>query len=193
MVSWRNTAPRKRSAVAPASFIDPARPVRAAKPPSGLDWLHEIKHDGYRLQIHKRGKSVALYTMTGRDWTNRYPWIVEGAWSLKPDHVVLDAEAVFADGDGLTLFDELHSRAKDAYVFAYAFDLLAIEGEDVRALPIEQRKARLEKLLPRPSAKTYAQSGILLSEHLHGDGDLVFDQACLLGLEGIVSKKLGSK
>ncbi len=77
MVAWRGSK-RVRSARAPVSFIDPCLPVLAHKAPAGPLWIHEIKHDGYRMQIHVRDKRVRLLTMTGVDWTERYPWIVQG-------------------------------------------------------------------------------------------------------------------
>ena len=76
MVPWRSSVPRKRSALAPAAFIDPCLPTRAERAPAADGWVHEIKHDGFRLQIHAR-RPGRLYTMTGVDWTERYPWIVE--------------------------------------------------------------------------------------------------------------------
>jgi len=190
MVSWRSV-PRQRSRLAPAAFIDPARPVTADKPPSGANWIHEIKHDGYRLQIHKHGRTVRLFTMTGVDWTERYPWIVDGAKALQAEAAIIDAECCIVADNGVTVFDALHARTKDSSAFAYAFDLLMVDGEDVRALPIEQRKDRLARLLPK--LRRADACGIELSEHLTGDGPLAYTQACLLGLEGIVSKRLGSK
>ena len=187
MVEWRSK--RTRAALAPLSFIDPAQPVRADKPPAGADWIHEIKHDGFRLQIHKRGKIVKLYTMTGVDWTRRYPWIAQGALDLKADHAIVDAEAVVADESGVTIFDRMIERIHNDSAFAYAFDLLAVDGANICALPIEERKAWLAKMIPRRKLGL----GIKLNEHLPGDGPLVFAQACRLGLEGIVSKRLGSK
>ena len=123
--------------------------------------------------------------MTGVDWTARYPWIVEGAAAIKAGAAVIDAECCVAGHDGVTRFDALHARTGDASAFAYVFDLMMIDGEDLRALPIEERKARLAKLGRR-------KSGIQLSEHLAGDGAAIYAHACKLGLEGIVSKRLGS-
>jgi bifunctional non-homologous end joining protein LigD len=90
---------------APSGFIGPCLPSKADRPPSGPLWVHEIKHDGYRLQIHKHGKTVRLFTMTGVDWTARYPWIVEGAAGLNADAAVIDAECCVAGHDGVTRFD----------------------------------------------------------------------------------------
>ena len=92
MVPWRNSVPRKRAALAPAAFIDPCLPTRAEHAPVADGWVHEIKHDGIRLQIHARGKRVGLYTMTGVDWTERYPWIAEDVARLKLPNAIIDAE-----------------------------------------------------------------------------------------------------
>ena len=90
MVPWRNSVPRKRSALAPAAFIDPCLPSRAERAPAADGWVHEIKHDGFRLQIHARGSRVGLYTMTGVDWTDRYPWVVEDMARLNVRHATAD-------------------------------------------------------------------------------------------------------
>jgi len=93
MVPWRSSV-RKRAALAPATFIDPCLPTRAERAPDADGWVHEIKHDGIRLQIHVRDKRLRLYTMTGVDWTDRYPWIVEDVARLKVGQAILDAECV---------------------------------------------------------------------------------------------------
>ena len=104
---------------------------------------------------------------------DRYPWIVDDAKAIKADAAILDAEAVIADEHGVTQFDKLGERIHHASAFAYAFDLLIIDDEDVRQLPIEERKARLVALCGR--RKT---AGIRLSEHLAGDGPTIFEQVC---------------
>jgi len=134
MVPWRNSRkPRQSSALAPAAFIDPCLPSRAVKAPSADGWIHEIKHDGFRLQIHVRSARVRLYTMTGVDWSERYPWIVEDVVRLKIAHAILDAECCCDGDNGVTDFDRLMARGHDASAYdAYAFDLLAIDDRDVR-------------------------------------------------------------
>ena len=186
MVPWRNSVPRKRSGLAPAAFIDPCLPMRAEKAPTAEGWVPEIKHDGFRLQIHARGKRVGLYTMTGVDWTDRYPWIVQDVARLNIGHAIIDAECCCDGENGIADFNRLQARVYDASAYAYAFDLLAIDGTDTRALPLSERKAGLAKLLHK------AKPGIRYSEHLAGNGAEIFAQACRMGLEGIVSKKLNS-
>lgn len=188
---WRSRNPRVRSQTAPAVFIDPCLPTRAARPPEGDAWAHEIKHDGYRLQIHVSPGRVRLLTMTGYDWSERYPLIIASAVRLKGS-VIIDAEAVCPGNDGIADFEALHSRTHDGEAIAFCFDLLMHDGDDLRTLPLIERKARLSKLL-RPLSRSKAGIGLRYVEHLEGDGSLVFKHACALGLEGIVSKRLDSK
>jgi bifunctional non-homologous end joining protein LigD len=124
--------------------------------------------------------------MTGVDWTDRYPWIVQDVARLNIDHAVIDAECVCDGDDGVTDFNRLMQRVNDASAYAYAFDILTIDGTDTRALPLSERKATLAKLLRR------AKPGIRYSEHLLGNGAEIFEEACRMGLEGIVSKRLNS-
>jgi ATP-dependent DNA ligase len=165
------------------SIFEPCIPTRATKVPTGPDWLHEIKHDGYRMIVQREGSRVRLFTRRGFDWSDRYPLIVEAARKLRSRSFVIDGEAVVLDADGRSDFDALHSREHDAEVRLVAFDILAVRDYDIRPEPLHARKDRLETLLAKSS------DGIQLSEHLYGDmGPAMFDQACKMGLEGIVSK-----
>ena len=125
---------------------------------------------------------VRLYTRRGFNWADRYPRIVEALRSLPVRSIVIDGEAVVCGKDGKSDFDKLHSGTHDASVFLYGFDLIELDGEDLRPAPLEQRKGKLEKLLAR-------SNGIRFSEHLACDGATIFEHACKLGLEGIVSKR----
>lgn len=173
---------RGRPRNAPAAFIHPCRPAVSQRPPSGPGWLHELKHDGYRLQIHVRDGRVRLYTMNGADWTKRYPRIVEEAARLR-EPLIIDAEVVCLDAEGVADFDALHSRTADQEAVACAFDLL-LAGDDLRRWPLIERKNALRWVLRR------SRGGIQYVEHTEGHGDRIFDAVCKLGLEGIVSKKL---
>jgi ATP-dependent DNA ligase len=165
------------------STFEPCIPTRATTVPAGPDWLHEIKHDGYRLIVQREGDRVRLFTRRGYDWSDRFPLIVEAALKLRSRSFVIDGEAVVLDADGRSDFDALHSRKHDAEVRLVAFDILAVRDYDVRPEPLHARKDRLETLLAKSS------DGIQLSEHLYGDmGPAMFDQVCKMGLEGIVSK-----
>jgi bifunctional non-homologous end joining protein LigD len=167
------------------AFVAPCIPSLAHKPPSGPGWVHEIKHDGYRLIVRRDGKAVRLFTRRGYDWTDRYPAIAGTAARLRAKSFTLDGEAVVSGSDGVAVFDALHRRRKATDAMLYAFDLLELNGEDLRPLPLSKRKDRLQRLLL--SRKT---AGIALNEHIYADGAAVFRHACKLGLESIVSKRL---
>jgi bifunctional non-homologous end joining protein LigD len=168
---------------APAAFIQPCRPTVSQRPPRGDGWAHELKHDGYRLQIHVCDGRVRLYTMNGADWSERYPLIAKAAARIKGS-AIIDAEVVCLDAEGVADFDALHSRAMDHAAIACAFDLLMRNGADLRKRPLSERKATLRKALPA------LKKGIQYVAHVEGHGAEMFDAVCKLGLEGIVSKKL---
>ena len=168
---WRMRNSRGRPKSAPAAFIHPCRPIVAKQPPSGPGWAHELKHDGYRLQIHVRDGRVRLYTMNGSNWTDRYPRIIEEAAHIK-GAVILDAEVVCLDDKGVAQFDTLHSRTADQQAVACAFDLLMRDGDDLRRRPLIERKAALGKLLIR------SRGGIQYIEHAEGHGDKLFEAVC---------------
>jgi len=111
-------------------------------------FIHELKHDGYRLQIHVCDGRVHLYAKNRADWSRRYPLIVEAARKLSSS-VILDVGVVWLDSKGTSIFDALHSRANDEDAVALAFDLLVLDGDDIRKLPFTERKAPLEKSLRR--------------------------------------------
>jgi bifunctional non-homologous end joining protein LigD len=167
----------------PLTFIPPCIPTWSRHAPAGRDWVHEIKHDGYRLMVRRQGARVRLFTRRGFDWSHRFPLIVEAAGSLRVSSISIDGEAVVCGDDGVSDFDRLHSQGWDGAVFLYAFDVLEIDGDDLRQEPLERRKARLEKVLARAGA------GIQFNEHADLDGATVFAAACKMGLEGIVSKR----
>ena len=170
-----------------AHFIPPCQPTRADQPPRTPNWIHEIKHDGYRLMVRRDSSGIRLITRNGNDWTERFPLIVAAVAALRVRSCLIDGEAVCCDQNGLAVFNHLRRRRDDDRVFLYAFDLIELDGTDLRSEPIERRKAALAKLLRR------AKPGLKLSEHLIGPGDVVFQHACKLGCEGIVSKRLGSR
>jgi bifunctional non-homologous end joining protein LigD len=172
----------------PAGFIAPCLPTNAPQPPSGPMWLHEIKHDGFRVIARKEGKRVKLYSRPGNDLTYRFPLIVEGLARLRSRSCIIDGEAVACGEDGIASFDRIRYRRHDEGVFLYAFDLIELDGEDMRRDPLAVRKATLASLLSR------AAPGLRFNEHLDNkDGPLVFAHACKLGLEGIVSKRRDSR
>jgi bifunctional non-homologous end joining protein LigD len=174
--------------IALSGFIEPCLPTRAERPPAGPGWVHEIKHDGFWMMVRRDAAGVRLLTRRGNDWTERFPLIAAAAGALNLRSCLLDGEAVASDGDGMPSFDRLRYRRADGAVFLFAFDLLELDGRDLRREPLEVRKATLASVLRRVG------TGLRLNEHLeHEDGDVVFRHACKMGLEGIVSKRLGSR
>jgi bifunctional non-homologous end joining protein LigD len=165
---------------------EPCLPRPAKQPPAGPGWIHEIKHDGFRIIAYRDGDDVRLMTRKGYDFADRFPLIIDAIAALPARSCVIDGEAIACDENGLSVFDLLHHQRRDQIVMLCSFDLLTINGEDVRREPIEQRKAELAKLLRRPP------DGIALNEQFTGDGAIIYRHACTLGCEGIVSKRLGS-
>jgi ATP-dependent DNA ligase len=128
---------------APAGFIEPCLPSPADRPPTGSNWIHEIKHDGYRLIARRDPVGIRLLTRRGNDWSARYPLIVEAVNHLKVRSCLIDGEAVCCDERGLAVFQLLRQRRNEGQAFLYAFDLLELDGTDMRREPIEVRKATL--------------------------------------------------
>jgi bifunctional non-homologous end joining protein LigD len=110
--------------------FEPCIPTRGTQVPAGPDWIHEVKHDGYRLIVRREGKRVRLFTRNGHDWTDRYPLIAEAALRNRSSSFVIDGEAVLLGVDGISDFNGLHSRRHNDEVQLYAFDILALDGED---------------------------------------------------------------
>jgi ATP-dependent DNA ligase len=170
----------------PAGFIAPCLPTKTDELPSDRGWLHEIKHDGFRIIARKDGPRMPLYSRPGNDLTGRFPLIVETLAGLRSRSCIIDGEAVACDDNGIASFELVrHQRANDS-AFLYAFDLIELNGDDLRRDPLEVRKATLASVVAK------ASPGIRFNAHIEGDGPTVFAHACKLGLEGIVSKRKGS-
>src|SRR6266403_1828502 len=170
----------------PLGFVPPCLPTKAPQPPTGDAWLHEIKHDGFRVIARKDGARVKLYSRPGNDLTYRFPLIVEALTRLRSRSCIVDGEAVCCGDDGMPSFDRIRYRRHDASVFLYAFDLIELNGDDLRREPLDVRKATLASLLKRTAP------GLRLNQHIEADGPTVFAHACKMGLEGIVSKHKAS-
>jgi len=158
-----------------------------ATPPSGDEWLHEIKYDGYRIGARVRRGRVSLYTRNGNDWSAAFPEIGAAVQKLELDDALIDGEAAIVLPDGRTSFQALQNTgdaAQRGTLVYFVFDLLRLNGEILEALPLEERKARLKKLVG--ARKT---GRIRFSEHIEGNGEAFFSEACRAGLEGIVSKR----
>jgi bifunctional non-homologous end joining protein LigD len=139
-----------------------------------------------RVIARKNGYRVKLYSRPGNDLTPRFPLIVDALARMRSRSCIIDGEAVACGDDGIALFERIRYRRFDSSVFMYAFDLIELNGDDLRLEPLEWRKAALERLLAR------AGSGVRLNEHRDAEGPLVFEYACRMCLERIVSKRKGS-
>jgi bifunctional non-homologous end joining protein LigD len=168
-------------------FVAPSLALRADEAPSGEAWLHEIKFDGYRLEARVENGQVTLLTRNRIDWTARFEAVAEALATLKVETALLDGEIVVEDEDGLSSFSELVADLKagrSSRMVYYAFDILHLDGIDLRGAALIDRKAVLARLL-----KGRRGGKVRLSGHVEGDGDVVMDKACELGLEGIISKR----
>ena len=175
----------------PPGFIEPCLPTISHTVPTGPGWAFEIKHDGFRFLAVRQRKSVRIYSRGAHDWAKQLPSIVNALLALPVRSAVLDGEGVICGTDGKSDFDQMRacfSRDGAPEAFLYAFDLLELDGRDLRGQPWDLRRALLTGLL-RNSAP-----GIQLCEHIEDvDGAVVFRQACVMGLEGIVAKTLDSR
>ena len=171
-------------------FIEPCAPTLRKAPPVGDGWVHEIKHDGYRAQA-QFDRTARVYTRRGNDWADRMPNIEGAIASLPVNNIVLDGELVAIDIKGKPDFHALRSalargsRSPASLVY-FAFDLLHLDGFDLRAAPLIERKRVLSELLASAGAKA---ERLIYCDHIEGDGVVVLESACALGLEGIVSKQ----
>ena len=163
-------------------FIEPALASSIGKVPSGARWIHEIKFDGYRVQVHLANEAAKIFTRRGHDWTHRFKKVAHDAWHIKAGSAVIDGEIVVPAADGTTDFSVLQNelKGKSTSIVLVAFDLLYLNGRDLRKLPLVQRKAELKKII--------AGTDIQFSESFEIDGGEMFAHACKLGLEGVVSK-----
>ncbi len=169
-------------------FVEPqfAKPVE--QPMSGPSWAHEVKFDGYRLQLRVEHGKAQLRTRKGLDWTDKFAAIARAAQGLAD--CIVDGEAVALDKKGVPRFDALQdalAEGKTQDLIFFAFDLLFADGEDLRSLPLRERKARLRELLSKPKDKGRT---IRYVEHFETSGDAVLESARRMGFEGIISKRL---
>jgi bifunctional non-homologous end joining protein LigD len=192
LVTVATTAPKEEL----PSFIVPQLATLAKSPPEGDSWIHELKLDGYRILARvqqKRGKRTAqLLTRTGLDWTHRMKSIAKAVAALPAKSGLLDGEVVVLAKDGTTSFAELQAAFQDGAERAltyFLFDLLHLDGQNLRGVPLVERKSILARLI----AGVSSEGVVRLSEHLEGTAGAVFRQACLLGAEGIVSKLARSR
>jgi bifunctional non-homologous end joining protein LigD len=173
----------------------PARPgihlaVPGREPPAGREWLHEIKYDGYRILCLKKGPVVRLITRSGKDWSEKFEEVVQAAGTLPLDQCILDGEIVVLEPDGKPDFQSLQNilrGEKSGRPGYYVFDILYGAGYDLTSVPLLERKTLLRRILQGVSLP------LVYGDYIRGSGDLVFEHACRMGLEGIVSKKADSR
>jgi ATP-dependent DNA ligase len=176
----------KRSAVPTFSrFIPPCQPTLRTAPPRGPGWSHEVKFDGWRMQLHKAGTRVRLLSRRGRDLTSTFPIIASAVATLDATTMILDGELVATSAEGVPDFRALQCRSAETPLAVWLFDLLEVNGRDVRTLSLEERRHRLEQQLAcRPD------DGTLRVSESFADPARLLAAAHDLGLEGVVSKRL---
>jgi bifunctional non-homologous end joining protein LigD len=185
----RPKAPEGGVKVSLPGFTSPALATSIGKVPSGDQWIHEVKFDGYRVQLHIANEGIRIFTRRGHDWTERFKKIATDARHLKVKSAVIDGEVVVPAADGTTDFAVLQKVLRagktSERLVMYAFDLMYLDGHDMRKAPLVARKAALAALL--------RGSDILMSQSFEVDGAHMFETACAMGLEGIVSKRRTSR
>ena len=168
-------------------FIEPCDPTLHERAPVGSDWVYEIKTDGYRAQVHIRDAKVTVYSRRGYDWTQQFGTIATAAAKLKVRDAIIDGEATVLGDTGLPDFQalrrELGSPASPRLLY-HAFDLLYLNGADLRSIPLLDRKRVLKSLLHK------APDILVYVDFLEEDGARVFEHACRMGLEGVVAKRV---
>ncbi len=178
---------RGRGANALPAFVPPQLCGQADAPPEGADWLYEMKYDGYRLQLSCAGGEARLFTRSGLDWTQKFGAIAADAARLPCKSALIDGEAVVLNDKGLSDFPGLVAALENqrpADIVLVAFDLLSLDGKDLRREPLQARKKKLAELLAKAPARN-----ILLAAHVEDNGKAVFDKAVAAGAEGVIAKR----
>jgi bifunctional non-homologous end joining protein LigD len=187
-MAQRATRARPRRAAADAAlprFVEPELATLVDMPPEGADWLHETKYDGYRCLLAIGDGHVVCYTRRGHDWTERFASLVEPARALPVASALIDGEVMVLDAEGRSNFALMQNALKSGAPLVYvAFDLLWLDGEDLRGQPLVERKRRLRAILGRKR-----NGRLRFSEHLEGRGADILKRLCAAGFEGIVSKR----
>ncbi|WGD56894.1 DNA ligase [Bradyrhizobium sp. CB1650] len=163
-------------------FVEPALASSIKKVPSGARRIHEIKFDGYRVQVHQANEAVTVFTRRGNDWTRRFKKVADDAWHIKAGSAIVDGEIVVPAADGSTDFSVLQNELKGGSnkIVLVAFDLLYLNGRDLRKEPLFRRKAELKRII--------AGTDVQFSESFEIEGKAMFAHACKVGLKGVVSK-----
>ena len=178
----------KRSNTPPPPFRDPQLATLVDRPPTGSDWLHETKYDGYRALLAVGGGKCVAYTRSGLDWTAKFKPIADAAAALACDTALIDCEIVALDAGGKPSFGALQANLKEGGpLLAFAFDLLELDGDDLTGLPLTERKERLAHLLEGVGPPIH------YSEYVRGSGEKLFEALCAGGYEGVISKQADSR
>lgn len=172
-------------------FVPPQLATLDAKPPIGDEWLHELKFDGYRMICHLKNGKAQFWSRNGKDWTSKFPRLAESLKRLPAKAAVLDGEIVALDAKGRASFQKLQQsigKSGDGGFVYQLFDLMFVDGYDLRRVALISRKQILNELM----AGLDANGPVRYSDHVEGNGEQFFAQACKYGVEGIVSKLAGS-
>src|SRR5947208_16442689 len=168
-------------------FLQPCDPTLHERAPTGSEWVHEIKTDGYRAQVHIRHGKVTIYSRSGYDWTEQFAPVAKAAAKLKVRQAIIDGEATVLGSTGLPDFRALRrelGNPESSRLLYHAFDLLYLEGTDLRPASLLDRKQALKSVLQN------ASSTLVYVDYLEADGGRVFEHACRMGLEGIIAKRV---
>ena len=179
------SCPRSKT---PLAFVAPMLPTLVDTPPSGEHWLHEIKQDGYRTQIVIEPGAIRAYTRRGADWTDKYKQVIADAAALKAKSAIIDGEMVVLDANGVSNFKAFRRaiKGRPAELVLVVFDLLHLDGADLRNQPLVARRERLHRLVGD------APASMQFSPHVEGDGRDFYAAVDAMGLEGMVSKRADS-
>ncbi|WP_318012847.1 MULTISPECIES: RNA ligase family protein [unclassified Mesorhizobium] len=172
------------------TFIRPMEPELYDDPPKGDDWIHEIKFDGYRTQVIKDENGIRFYTKRGFEWTRRYQYLAAEAAGMEAETFIFEGETIMINDAGLSDFHGLQAavsgRRPSPDLYLVAFDLLHLNGHDLRSMPVEDRRQMLQGVIPEGGR-------IQFSEAMPGTGDAVFHLVDKANLEGVVSKRKGKR
>jgi bifunctional non-homologous end joining protein LigD len=183
--------PGARKAAKP-EFVAPQLATLVKEPPQGDEWLHELKFDGYRMLCHLSHGKARFWSRNGKDWTEKFPNLVQAMKAFPATTAILDGEVVIFDKAGRTSFQKLQQAMGKSGTAAFVFeifDLIYLEGYSLTQTPLRERKQTLEQLLVSAQAK----GQLRYSDHVEGNGPQFFTQACEYGMEGIVSKLADSR
>lgn len=176
-----------RSRTTPPEFVPPMKPTLVTKLPEGADWIYEVKWDGYRALASKHGRDVSLLSLRKSSLNSDFPAVLQAVRSLNAEAALLDGEIVAVNEKGQPSFQALRNRkslGREWHVVYYAFDLLQLEGEDLKRLPLDERREKLKSILDR--------SGVRFSAGLPGSPDQIIEVVKSAGLEGVIAKRRDS-